>query len=152
MYLHNSVQVYIIHMYVIQVYIKIQFYLQGRGQSPKCAPRILYGLVPSFQVHVSVIVSVDLFPPLAQPPFLPVGFHIPLCKHHPSSLLYILYIVYTIYFTILYHLCLHEVLPFLLQCEVFVTWGHILLILVLSVLNIGAEKQLVFNISTEESS
>lgn len=63
-----------------------------------------------------------------------------LCKDHSSSLA-----------LTLHHSCFYKDLSFLQQCEVFVGWGHILVIIVLSEPNVRAGKQLVLDIFIEES-
>ena len=80
-----------------------------------CSSCHLFPFPPSkdFQVHLNVTLSVDFSPSLAQPSFLPKGFHIPLCKRPSFS-----------FAQILYHSCFYKGLSFLQQCEVFEDLSH----------------------------
>lgn len=58
-----------------------------------CSSHCLLPVPPpkDFQVHLNVVLSVGLFPPGAEPLFLPAGFRLPFCKPHSSNSALILY-------------------------------------------------------------
>lgn len=58
-----------------------------------CSSHCLLPVPPpkDFQVHLNVVLSVGLFPPGAEPLFLPAGFRVPFCKPHSSNSALILY-------------------------------------------------------------